>query len=164
MKIKLALAVAGVSFSYAFIILRSFLDTTSYQNHGAEEVEHSVVIDVNSQQLAHTCINSTTHDLSEGASQLMTCMEAIQQGDSNLTNMLYEHVKKYLKDNSDLQVIDHNLYECASGGQHNNVPDAGTINELREIAKQMIGYGFGKEWSDVYTSRRREFLEESISR
>ncbi|TKY56546.1 Exocyst complex component EXO70B1 [Spatholobus suberectus] len=28
----------------------------------------------------------------------------------------------------------------------------------------MFACGFGKEWSHVYTSRRREFLEESISR
>ncbi|XP_020226063.1 exocyst complex component EXO70B1 [Cajanus cajan] len=41
---------------------------------------------------------------------------------------------------------------------------AGTINDLHEIAKRMVAGGFGKECSHVYSSCRREFLEESISR
>ncbi|CBI15871.3 unnamed protein product, partial [Vitis vinifera] len=39
-----------------------------------------------------------------------------------------------------------------------------TINDLHEIAKRMVAAGFGKECSHVYSSCRREFLEESISR
>ncbi|KAL5749480.1 hypothetical protein ACOSP7_024083 [Xanthoceras sorbifolium] len=39
-----------------------------------------------------------------------------------------------------------------------------TINDLSEIAKRMVTAGFGKECSHVYSSCRREFLEESISR
>lgn len=41
---------------------------------------------------------------------------------------------------------------------------SGTINDLHEIAKRMVAGGFGKECSHVYSSCRREFLEESISR
>ncbi|XP_050367652.1 exocyst complex component EXO70B1 [Argentina anserina] len=41
---------------------------------------------------------------------------------------------------------------------------SGTINELHEIAKRMVAAGFGKECSHVYSSCRREFLEESLSR
>ncbi|XP_010243483.1 PREDICTED: exocyst complex component EXO70B1 [Nelumbo nucifera] len=40
----------------------------------------------------------------------------------------------------------------------------GTINDLHEIAKRMVAAGFGKECSHVYSSCRRDFLEESISR
>eukprot|EP00256_Glycine_max_P031389 XP_006575429.2 uncharacterized protein LOC100816208 [Glycine max] len=41
---------------------------------------------------------------------------------------------------------------------------SGTINDLHEIAKRMVAGGFGKECSHVYSSCRREFLEESVSR
>ncbi|KAF7816174.1 exocyst complex component EXO70B1 [Senna tora] len=39
-----------------------------------------------------------------------------------------------------------------------------TINDLHEIGKRMVAAGFGKECSHVYSSCRREFLEESFSR
>ncbi|XP_059659845.1 exocyst complex component EXO70B1-like [Cornus florida] len=39
-----------------------------------------------------------------------------------------------------------------------------TINDLHEIAKRMVAAGFGKECSHAYSSCRREFLEESLSR
>ncbi|KAK3022282.1 hypothetical protein RJ639_045389 [Escallonia herrerae] len=39
-----------------------------------------------------------------------------------------------------------------------------TINDLHEIAKRMVAAGYGKECSHVYSSCRREFLEESMSR
>lgn len=41
---------------------------------------------------------------------------------------------------------------------------SGTINDLHEIAKRMVAAGFAKECSHVYSSCRREFLEESMSR
>ncbi|KAH7542775.1 hypothetical protein FEM48_Zijuj02G0110700 [Ziziphus jujuba var. spinosa] len=41
---------------------------------------------------------------------------------------------------------------------------SGTINDLHEIAKRMVVARFGKECSHVYSSCRREFLEESFSR
>lgn len=39
-----------------------------------------------------------------------------------------------------------------------------TINDLHEMAKRMLGAGFGKVCSHVYSSCRRDFLEESMSR
>lgn len=41
---------------------------------------------------------------------------------------------------------------------------SGTINDLHEIVKRMVSSGFWKECSHVYSSCRREFLEESTSR
>lgn len=41
---------------------------------------------------------------------------------------------------------------------------SGTINDLHEISKRMVAAGFGKECSHVYSSCRRDFLEESMSR
>ncbi|QCE01016.1 exocyst complex component 7 [Vigna unguiculata] len=69
--------------------------------------------------------------------------------------------------------------EAKNGGEEEQIPvalpvtdfdividalPAGTINDLHEIAKRMVAGGFGKECSHVYSSCRREFLEESISR
>ncbi|CAH1418063.1 unnamed protein product [Lactuca virosa] len=39
-----------------------------------------------------------------------------------------------------------------------------TINDLHEIAKRMVAAGYGKECSLAYSTCRREFLEESLSR
>ncbi|XP_073270730.1 exocyst complex component EXO70B1-like [Primulina huaijiensis] len=41
---------------------------------------------------------------------------------------------------------------------------AGTIGDLHEIAKRMVVAGYLKECSHVYSTYRREFLEESFSR
>ncbi|KAI4364828.1 hypothetical protein MLD38_020868 [Melastoma candidum] len=41
---------------------------------------------------------------------------------------------------------------------------SGTIGDLHEMAKRMVGAGFGKECCHVYSSCRREFLDESMSR
>ncbi|KAL5580624.1 hypothetical protein UlMin_013066 [Ulmus minor] len=52
-------------------------------------------------------------------------------------------------------------------GDYDIVIDAlpsGIINDLHEMAKRMVPAGFGKECSHVFSSYRREFLEESLSR
>ncbi|KAL8225116.1 hypothetical protein R6Q57_017672 [Mikania cordata] len=41
---------------------------------------------------------------------------------------------------------------------------SGTINDLHEISKRMVGAGYGKECSLVYSLCRRDFLDESLSR
>ncbi|KAK4278519.1 hypothetical protein QN277_016355 [Acacia crassicarpa] len=41
---------------------------------------------------------------------------------------------------------------------------SGTIQDLHEIAKRMVAAGFGKECAHVYSSCRREFVEDSLSR
>ncbi|EOA36630.1 hypothetical protein CARUB_v10011870mg [Capsella rubella] len=42
--------------------------------------------------------------------------------------------------------------------------ESSVIGDLNAIAVRMVAGGFGKECSRVYSSRRREFLEESLSR
>ncbi|KAK1428625.1 hypothetical protein QVD17_17464 [Tagetes erecta] len=39
-----------------------------------------------------------------------------------------------------------------------------TINSLHQISKRMVAGGYGKECSSVYSSCRRDFIEESLSR
>ncbi|GAV58664.1 Exo70 domain-containing protein [Cephalotus follicularis] len=66
-----------------------------------------------------------------------------------------------------------------NGEDHNQIPVAqpvtdydividalpsATISDLHEMAKRMVAAGFNKECSHVYSSCRREFLEESVSR
>ncbi|KVI03722.1 exocyst complex component EXO70B1-like [Cynara cardunculus var. scolymus] len=41
---------------------------------------------------------------------------------------------------------------------------SGTINDLHEISKRMVAAGYGKECSLAYSTCRRDFLEESLSR
>lgn len=41
---------------------------------------------------------------------------------------------------------------------------SGTISDLNEIAKRMVAAGYGKECSHAYSTCRRDFLEESLSR
>ncbi|KAK4790350.1 hypothetical protein SAY86_017654 [Trapa natans] len=41
---------------------------------------------------------------------------------------------------------------------------SGTINDLHDVAKRMVAAGFSVDCSSVYSSCRREFLDESISR
>lgn len=41
---------------------------------------------------------------------------------------------------------------------------SGAISDLHDIAKRMVAAGFGKECSHLYSSYRRDFLEESLSR
>ncbi|XP_071719981.1 exocyst complex component EXO70B1-like [Rutidosis leptorrhynchoides] len=41
---------------------------------------------------------------------------------------------------------------------------ASTVNDLNEISKRMVSAGYGKELSYVYSTFRKEFIEESLSR
>ncbi|OMP02342.1 Exocyst complex protein Exo70 [Corchorus olitorius] len=63
--------------------------------------------------------------------------------------------------------LDHQIPVAQPLTDYDIVIDAlpsGTINDLHEIAKRMVAAGFLKECSHVYSTCRREFLEESISR
>ncbi|KAE8712749.1 Exocyst complex component EXO70B1 [Hibiscus syriacus] len=63
--------------------------------------------------------------------------------------------------------LDHQIPVAQPVTDYDIIIDAlpsGTINDLYEIAKRMVAAGFGKECSHVYSTCRREFLEESISR
>ncbi|TKY56550.1 Exocyst complex component EXO70B1 [Spatholobus suberectus] len=81
-------------------------------------------------------------------------MKVFQQGDSNLTNMVLERTKEYLKDESELAGIDHNFVIDA-------LP-SGKIHDLQETIKLMVGDGLEKECGDVYCNWRRESLEECL--
>ncbi|RDX70799.1 Exocyst complex component EXO70B1, partial [Mucuna pruriens] len=141
LKINLALAIVGIGLSYGLIILRSSLDTTSYQNLGVQD-EHPVVIHINS--------------LTDNASlmqQLMACIKALQQGNSKLTDMLFKHVKESL-DKIELADVDYNFVIDA-------LP-SGKVNDLHETIKLMMGVGFAKECCDVYCNWRRESFKECL--
>jgi len=84
----------------------------------------------------------------------LDCAIALGKDNSNLTNMLYEHVKECVEDYSKLQVIDQNF-----------VIDAlpmGKMNDLRITIQQMVGVGLRKECCEVYCNWRRESLKECL--
>jgi len=94
----------------------------------------------------------------------MSCVEALKVENASVISTISMHVDKYLKahllseDNISvaLPVTDFDIVI--------NALPSGTINDLHEIVKRMVAGGFGKECSHVYSSCRREFLEESVSR
>ncbi|KAL2975836.1 hypothetical protein AAZX31_14G184700 [Glycine max] len=173
LKIKFALAVVGVGFSYSLIILRSSLDTALHHNLGAQVDQLASTTDTSAvvlfvDQLGRTDIDvaavqdivvegqrdNAQRDNASMMQQLMACIEVLRQGNSNLTNMLLEHTKEYFDDKSELAGVDHNFVIDA-------LP-SGKINDLEETIKLMVDDGLEKECCDVYCNWRRESLEQCI--
>ncbi|GAU35597.1 hypothetical protein TSUD_295330 [Trifolium subterraneum] len=87
-------------------------------------------------------------------------MKALQQENSTLIEMLMEKLKDYLSDDSGLDGFD-------LGPDPDFMIKAlptEIIDNLHKIAKLMVSAGFKSEFSDVYSSSRRECLVESLSR
>ena len=94
----------------------------------------------------------------------MSCIEALKKESESVISTIFMHVDKYLKANI---LSRDKISESLPVTDFDIVIDAlpsGKVNELREIAKRMVAGGLGKECSNVYSSCRREFLEESVSR
>ncbi|KAJ1437535.1 Exocyst complex component Exo70 [Sesbania bispinosa] len=149
MKIKLPLAILGAGFSYFLIILRSYFSSinSTAENEYLGLQDQRLVIQVDSQQLANTDTGKITQ-------QFMNCVDELRKNNSNLANMLLERVKKYLNGNSELVVTDHNFMI--------DVLPREKINDLHETAKLMVNAGLQKECSEVYSTWRKEWLEECI--
>ncbi|CAI9770765.1 unnamed protein product [Fraxinus pennsylvanica] len=82
-------------------------------------------------------------DLTLGDSTHLDCLDEDESGDENEIPVAHP-------------ITDYNIIIDA-------LP-AGTIGDLQEIAKRMVAAGYGKECSHAYSTCRREFLEESLSR
>ncbi|KAJ1437547.1 Exocyst complex component Exo70 [Sesbania bispinosa] len=138
-------------FSYSLIILRSYfspIDAALQNEYDGLRDEDFVAIEVYSPQLA-----TSSTDIASMMQQLATCVKALQQENSNLINMVLG-VLEWVEFRSEIVVTDHNFVIDA-------LP-SGRIDELHEIAKLMMGAGFEKEFSEVYSSWRREWLEECV--
>ncbi|KAJ1386259.1 WRKY domain [Sesbania bispinosa] len=150
MKIKLPLAILGAGFSYSLIILRSYFSslnsTVEIEHLGLQDQRLVIQVD-SSQQLANT-------DTGKLKQQFMNCVEELRKNNSNLTNMLLQRVKKYLNGNTELVVTDHNFMI--------DVLPRETMNNLHETAKLMLNAGLQKECSEVYSTWRKEWLEECL--
>ncbi|CAI9776494.1 unnamed protein product [Fraxinus pennsylvanica] len=85
-----------------------------------------------------------------------------------LTHGESSHLDCSIEDDSGDEDADENEIPVAHPiADYNIIIDAlpeGTIRELQEIAKRMVAAGYGKECSRAYSTCRREFLEESLSR
>ncbi|KAJ1437538.1 Exocyst complex component Exo70 [Sesbania bispinosa] len=154
MKIKLELAIVGAGFSYSLVILRSSfssIDAAPQNEYAGVQDQHSVVIEVDSPQVATSSI-----DITSMMQQLTICVEALHQEDSKLIDMLLNEVKEYLEGTeSELLVTDHNFVIDA-------LP-SGRINDLQQTVKILVGAGFEKECSDMFSNWRREWLEECLT-
>jgi len=86
--------------------------------------------------------------------QLGTYVKAPEHENSNLIEIISEHVTKYVEEHSQSVVTDPNLMMDALKPE--------TINDLEEIAKVMIMDGFEKDFSEVYNSCRKECLDKCL--
>jgi len=170
MKIKLQLFILGAGFSYCLIILRSSfssLDAGENNQYSSELQDgNSVILYVDSLQ-SPSVNNNISSATSIGSPQLVittnngtmmeqlwTCMKALEYENSNLIEIITEHVKKYVEEHSQLVVNDPNLIIDALKPE--------TMNDLEEIAKVMMMAGFEKDFSDAYNSCRRECLDKCL--
>ncbi|CAL5189720.1 unnamed protein product [Lathyrus oleraceus] len=159
MKIKLQLFIVGAGFSYSLIVIHSSfpsvsIDVAPGNEHPGLQDENSVVVDIVSQQLVCTDIASSMME------QLRTCVNAIQQENLNVINSLLAQEKECFDNASELM-----LSERSSEGVFMLellFPETETINNLQEIVKSMVSAGFEKECADVYSSCRRDCLEECL--
>ena len=94
----------------------------------------------------------------------MSCIEALQKENGRVISRIFMFIQKYLKANllggdkisEALLVTDFDIVI--------NALPSKTINDLHVMVKRMVAGGFDKECSHVYSSCRREFLQESLSR
>lgn len=145
MKIKLQLFIIGAGLSYSVIIFHSSFSSVEEIGFFEFQDENSVIIDVDSQQLANTDIASTIE-------QLKNYLNMLQQKNLNIVDMLLKHVNEY--DDSDLMLPGPNIMIDELP------PDL--INSLHETAKFMVSAGFEDEFSNVYIHCRRKCLEECL--
>ncbi|XP_045829158.1 exocyst complex component EXO70A1-like [Trifolium pratense] len=174
MKIKLILFIPGAGFGYLIVILRSYFssinDAIQAESHShslqlasitdnddptsLQDENLNVIVDPHSTQLTSTDIGSSMLE------QLSDYVKALQQENSTLIEMLMENLKDYLSDDS-----------AFSGFNVSEDTDfmimalpTETIDNIHKTAKLMVSAGFKREFSDVYSSSRRDCLVESLSR
>ncbi|XP_045832133.1 uncharacterized protein LOC123923489 [Trifolium pratense] len=171
MKIKLQLFILGAGFSYSLIILRSFfssIDARGDDQYSQLQDENSVVLYMNSLQLANIDIASDSNridssqlmianDISSVMEQLMAFVKALQHESVIIIQMIFVHVEKYYaKKQSQFVFNDPNFMMDAFKLE--------TIKGLEKTAKVMVCSGFGKDFSIVYNSCRRECLDKCLNR
>jgi len=145
MKIKFQLFIIGAGLSYSLIIFRSSFSSVEEIGFCEFRDVNSVIIEVDSPQLANTDIASTME-------QLKNYLNMLQQKNLNLVDMLLKHVNEY--DDSELMLPGPNFMIDELP------PDL--INYLHETAKSMVSAGFEEEFSKVYINCRRKCLEECL--
>ncbi|XP_045831162.1 exocyst complex component EXO70A3-like [Trifolium pratense] len=171
MKIKLLLCIPGVGFGYLIFILRSHFssinDAIQAESHSQQLVSTidnddptslqdenlNVIVDPHSTQLPSTSTADIGGSMLE---KISDCVKALRRENSTLMEMLMEKLKDYLSDDSGFNVSDPDFMIMALSTE--------TIDNLHKTAKLMVRAGLKCELSDVYTSSRREYLVESLSR
>jgi len=145
MKIKFQLFIIGAGLSYSLIIFRSSFSSVEEIGLAGFQDKNSIIIDVDSPQLANTDIASTIE-------QLKNYLNMLQQKNLNLVDTLLKHVNEY--DDSELMLPGPNF-------MIDELP-SDLINYLHDTAKFMVSAGFDEEFSNVYIDCRRKCLEECL--
>ncbi|RDY07256.1 Exocyst complex component EXO70B1, partial [Mucuna pruriens] len=104
--------------------------------------------------------NSEQGLYSDTMAQFTSCIDALKKENWNVIDSIFKHVRKYLiVDNDQIQVRqlhpDDNLVV-------DSLP-SGIVNDLRECARLMVTAGLKEECLHMYTSCRREFLNDIMS-
>ncbi|KAK7276048.1 hypothetical protein RIF29_17179 [Crotalaria pallida] len=144
MKINWLLFIGGAIFSYSLLILRSSLLESEFSEHRSQDrSQDQVVIQVDSQEAN---INSALI-----MSQFMACINELKEQNEIIVRKLYSHVDMISV--AQLLIEDNFLAE--------SLPSK-IINSLETSIKLMVAAGFEKECCRMYSSCRREFLEECL--
>ena len=164
MKIKLWLSVLGLGFSYSLIILRSSLHAPLENGYVGLQDQHSVVIQVDSQE------SNTSRSLSPQPGQqpntsiaiiprFMLVTQELQRANWRLIEVLWSRLNGYLRDKDDqipmALVNDHSFLMDAFPPQ--------AVDDLHEKVKLMMIGGLENECTNQYSSWRREFLDMCLS-
>ncbi|KAK7300875.1 hypothetical protein RJT34_11726 [Clitoria ternatea] len=174
MKINLWFVTVGGSFSYSLIILRSSLDSVT--RNGYLEAHDQVDLEsglhsqphgrIENEDLGFLVTEVNLHSSQEGNNLIMAqfigCIVALKKETGNLIDTVSKHVEEYLKANVDLTSERLLLHPDDNLVVDFLVP-LKIIDELHDAVKLMVVGGFEDELSHVYSSCRREFLEQFLS-
>ena len=143
------------------IILRPLVDAPLDGEHLIfQDQSHLVVhVDSNSQQQAVQVDSDSRQanaDIAHIMRQLIACLKELKSCNRKLNDMLSNYVEEYMTEvkEKDHISVDNNLVIDALRPE--------IINNLHEVVKLMVAAGFEKECCDMYSSCRRECLEEYL--
>lgn len=114
-----------------------------------------------------TCLDRADEILQQAMFRLEDEFKLLMERSTELVDLNQMYDSKSDVDSDDDNGDDESIPVAHPITDYDLVIDAlpsGTIADLHEISKRMVAAGFGKECAHVYSSCRRDFLEESMSR
>ncbi|MED6115831.1 hypothetical protein PIB30_094508, partial [Stylosanthes scabra] len=158
MRIKWFLAILGASYSYALIMIRTRLDAQLEVNgyHGVPEEPHVIQVDPPELPLNDNAITEVNSHLQEDNNnfalikpRLLSSLKALKKQNRKLLGLLYSQTLVepfHLDENLLIDTLPREI-----------------INNINETFKMALAAGFEKECCHLYSSCRREFLQQFLS-